>query len=851
MARRAAAAADSAAATADTTTASAATAAAAATTLSGRTALAPAGGRQSSPDKRHRTTPSRSARLVQIRRKMESLGTQQRQPDAASSAEIELVCMNVTSLAEAASAHLVVNAKDHVEASTSPQRRGRFAVVSIQFALVLAGILWALSDIAMTQREGIEYFIKLDCNRIGSFRPAAVLVMTGFFLTAIHLRPKKNVVSSIAHRALFANVGIFLVCAYAVVAAFIGYPQGLCENRTRTTYDSCTCGMCVALGAPERGPDADFQRMPHVQREKLGIRPRPTAQTFRLGENGEGVEPAIICSMKSEQPRGNKIVVGTNFSGKIAASTLGATINMMTEYLKRVPGGENYINSVPKPDESCKKTPQIKCPDTEPKKKEFGVELLLPFMPIVCDNFYGYCDKSNALRRACPETTCCRICDQIFSLSKCDEKTKSYMDSKLDIFGGDLVSKMRHIDQAGIPSAFMDELQTMMAWYLRTFTFLRNESMADGVHYNKTACKEQCKEQARQAQWYGHDSDCLPNAERSWDLNDTKKGKGPRNETANGEASREETCICDARARAWSESVVIWQGIAGACSVAFVALQNWVALQRDDEGLMVAFDTLALRPAAIAVVMMWGEPNNLRHTVALLKEQFLTAAVCIFLIICLVRQLDVIVSASPGTSCFSQESYLLSTMDVRDVENANLMKSWLLLHITMVYIIFEVFVMSVIKWLLRRVLALAEAKEGVISDSDESIVNTPARPAPVRPENQHACRRLALWKCSETSRRCFDLKTDLGAAFDDMFSFERGRWYMYLVLVLEIVEVVNQASQLISFSHERPYQWIVTLSGLLVLNGLCAPAPSCSEDGCQVVKRKRSCCLPERTLRSM
>ena len=58
-----------------------------------------------------------------------------------------------------------------------------------------------------------------------------------------------------------------------------------------------------------------------------------------------------------------------------------------------------------------------------------------------------------------------------------------------------------------------------------------------------------------------------------------------------------------------------------------------------------------------------------------------------------------------------------------------------------------------------------------------------------------------------------------------MFSFERGRWYIYLVLVLEIFEVANQASQLISFSHERPYQWIVTLSGLLVLNGLCAPAP--------------------------
>ena len=136
----------------------------------------------------------------------------------------------------------------------------------------------------------------------------------------------------------------------------------------------------------------------------------------------------------------------------------------------------------------------------------------------------------------------------------------------------------------------------------------------------------------------------------------------------------------------------------------------------------------------------------------------------IFLIICLVRQLDVIVSASPGISCFSRENYRLLTVDVRGVENANLMKSWLLLHIAMVYIIFEVFSMSVIKWLLRRDFARAEAKEGVISDSGDSSVNTPARPAPVRPENQHACRRLAPclcqvwspWKCSEKSQRCFD-----------------------------------------------------------------------------------------------
>ena len=128
------------------------------------------------------------------------------------------------------------------------------------------------------------------------------------------------------------------------------------------------------------------------------------------------------------------------------------------------------------------------------------------------------------------------------------------MDSKLNFL---VVKSKILIDQAGIPPAFMDEFQT--DGMDRTFTFLRNESMA-GRHYNKTACNLQCKEQARQAQWYG-DSDCLP-AERSWDLNDTKKGKGARNETETVKLRGRDVHM-RSRARAWSESVVIWQGIAG------------------------------------------------------------------------------------------------------------------------------------------------------------------------------------------------------------------------------------------------------------------------------------------------
>ena len=41
----------------------------------------------------------------------------------------------------------------------------------------------------------------------------------------------------------------------------------------------------------------------------------------------------------------------------------------------------------------------------------------------------------------------------------------------------------------------------------------------------------------------------------------------------------------------------------------------------------------------------------------------------------------------------------------------------------------------------------------------------------------------------------------------------------------EIVEVGTQTRQLFSFSHERSYTWIVSLSAIPVLNGLGMSAP--------------------------
>ena len=62
-------------------------------------------------------------------------------------------------------------------------------------------------------------------------------------------------------------------------------------------------------------------------------------------------------------------------------------------------------------------------------------------------------------------------------------------------------------------------------------------------------------------------------------------------------------------------------------------------------------------------------------------------------------------------------------------------------------------------------------------------------------------------------------------AFDALFSYETGKYFLFFMLALEAVEIANQASQLFLFAPKRPYHWIVLLCTVLCLNGLTAPLP--------------------------
>ena len=80
-------------------------------------------------------------------------------------------------------------------------------------------------------------------------------------------------------------------------------------------------------------------------------------------------------------------------------------------------------------------------------------------------------------------------------------------------------------------------------------------------------------------------------------------------------------------------------------------------------------------------------------------------------------------------------------------------------------------------------------------------------------ESGHCCSQILLF--------AFKAKS----VFDSLFSYETGKFYLGFVLVLEIVEVWNQASQIISFAPVRDGYWVIGVATILMVGGFLVPIP--------------------------
>jgi Leucine-rich repeat (LRR) protein/uncharacterized membrane protein YgcG len=62
-------------------------------------------------------------------------------------------------------------------------------------------------------------------------------------------------------------------------------------------------------------------------------------------------------------------------------------------------------------------------------------------------------------------------------------------------------------------------------------------------------------------------------------------------------------------------------------------------------------------------------------------------------------------------------------------------------------------------------------------------------------------------------------------AYDAWFSFERGHFYLVFMLVMEVVEMSNQAYQLFEFGGERHVAWVVGVSLTMLVGACLLPVP--------------------------
>ncbi len=247
-----------------------------------------------------------------------------------------------------------------------------------------------------------------------------------------------------------------------------------------------------------------------------------------------------------------------------------------------------------------------------------------------------------------------------------------------------------------------------------------------------------------------------------------------------------------------------------------ISLQAWIALHNGEAFVGLFASGTICRHKHKDKNMHQGQ-GVVRHYVRVCtraKEQWLSAAVVAFLTVVLAWQLNAVATASPGYSCLTSDLKMrLPLADAAARVNNNLMKSWTVLSIVMWSIIMILILIPGVKWLLRGEYATAEAKNegggGLGADFSKY--------------NLRAVQKVQMVRSG--AQRFVTCLAEVDQAFDDLFSFEKGRYYLYLRLVAEVVEVVTQTSQILLFAHEKPLSWVSTLSTVLILNGLLMPAP--------------------------
>ena len=694
------------------------------------------------------------------------------------------------------------------------------------------------------------------------------MYFAGVFAVAMLLAPAGNgthAAASLRHRKLFAKLALLAACLVAFGGAATGYPQGLCNA-------SCRCGTCLRLSGGKLANDGDTSldlaqgptprrnlresssndaSTPNVTTTKTPCSIRETAKRISRAAvdarsnntnsslscvGPEAVDPPRLCSIKNPDQKGRKAIFLVPDTSQENANTanviVGALDLMFSDYIFSDKGNEELTHELAKfaltsADGTCSKQLHVDCSIFDDKvvdwKAVFGTSTILPAL---CDRFYGFCDRKNVYKKSCPDTVCCQLCSTINLLTCANNDRNDTMTALFEgIFGisvddtktvaGEVFSS--ELKAYGLNAEMLEAVEETATWVFNVSLSVMN-TKAFGWSKCMSICTKSIR--PRLAPWYGIPHECLPREHRARE-DDGNTTVGLNGSGLAQQDAEDSVCECDELARAWSTSVLVWHGIAVFGAVVLVGLQVWIALMVDLEEFSHEADRLC------CCCCRRDRHYRRLHPCCCTRRLVLSSVGSLLLVGCLVTQLTFITSGSRGASCSNGASKVSASMVLTEGaarENDHFMSSWVVLSAVMFWIIMYAFVVPNMRAAVLRGAAVAtssgtsKASAGASSKSRGSSGSSTTS----RPGRLYKARVLAT--LSAEGRGCTKCK-DAHRAYNDAFSFSRGSYYLYMRLVSEMVEAGNQTGQLISFSHERPYTWIVSLSTVLVLNGLSLSAP--------------------------
>ena len=686
-------------------------------------------------------------------------------------------------------------------ASISP-RLAKALILSVQFVWLCVATIWILAH----KNDAPSV---LDCERTGSFHPAVCLVLLGFFLSATLFRPiDAKLVNSMQHRSLFSKLSVLLACIFAIVSASIGYPQGLCDSE-------CKCGFCVpdladtnatALLAVSGDPNESSSG--NCSAREAGDATYDATSCSNAAVNK--LSTAAVCAV----PKFSTVVLSPIFSQQEEEHTndLALTLDNLELALRmqrsRESGDEltNFNLTYFPADGTCAEPQDYFCDEKE-MLKNF---ILRGLIPAVCDSVYFFCNADNLPRSPCGDTVCCNMCRLVGDLHHCltleDNETASKFHRAVYSTNYE-IEKLLNDGYKNyinfIPREALSRMVLAANWSLHTVLSLALDQDTLGTkNFSMDFCVSNCvRDYVPLALWYGEKPNCLPNANRSW-------GKSPQEDPLEGGNLNTSTpqgddgfCECDDGARAWSLAILFLNVSAFLGGMAVVGLQIWIAIFWDRERVVCLPQTLRQNLCGTR----WRRIQISDCVRA--KEQVLAAVVSVMIVACLVVQLDYVRLASRGTKCGGERRGSMHTLTKEDaLENTHFMLSWATMTVQMFVVVMYVFLLPTMHWLLRGDFAKAEAEQAA---AEKRSIRT----------------QTSAGGCFKRLRSVSETFNSAKLAWDDLFSFERGRYFIFLRLLSEIVETATQASQLVSFAQVRPRDWVVALSVVLVFNGICLPAP--------------------------